>query len=217
MDKKQNTVLYLEQCSYWSVMGIQERKIREKENLRKLIVASAHEILMKEGLNGLTMRVIANHIEYSQSKIYEFFASKDQLCETLCQEHCEKLLEILQKIQDKVSPEKYLSNLITKTMEYHASNPHSDTLLTLVCFGPERFHVPEAFLQIEKRFVGALKNLKSPHMKTPTDLLASLDIIRCLFIGVSNLMVSETSQKGKTRGLEITENALKVLLRGWKT
>ncbi len=197
-------------------MGINERKIREKENLRKLIVANAHEILMKRGLDGLTMRSIADHIEYSQSKIYEFFASKDELCEVLCKEHCEKLLGLLQKILDKKDPEKYLTNLILKTMEFHGSHPHSDTLLTLVCFGPQRFKIPEAFLEIEQLYVYALKNLKSPYLKTENDMLASLDILRSIFIGVSNLMVSETSLKGKTRGLEITENALKVLLRGWR-
>ena len=85
-------------------MGIKERKAREKENLRKLIVANAHEILMKNGLEGLTMRSIANNIEYSQSKIYEFFANKDELCEVLCSEHCEKLLELLQKISKKMRP-----------------------------------------------------------------------------------------------------------------
>lgn len=197
-------------------MGIKERKIREKENLRKLILANAHEILMKDGLGGLTMRSIANNIEYSQSKIYEFFASKDELCEVLCKEHCEKLLEILQNVSDKMNPEKYLTTLIIKTMEFHGSHPHSDTLLTLVCFGPQRFKIPEAFLKMENLFVAALKNLKSPYLTSESDILASLDIIRCIFIGVSNLMVSETSSEGKSRGLAITENALKVLLRGWK-
>lgn len=128
----------------------------------------------------------------------------------------EKLLEILQSVSDKIDPEKYLTNLIIKTMEFHGSHPHSDTLLTLVCFGPQRFKIPEAFLEMENLFVCALKNLKSPYLATESDILASLDIIRCIFIGVSNLMMSETSSEGKSRGLAITENALKVLLRGWR-
>lgn len=197
-------------------MGIKERKVREKENLRKLIIANAHEILMKDGLEGLTMRAIANNIEYSQSKIYEFFASKDELCEVLCKEHCEKLLEILQNISEDKNPEKYLTSLIIKTMDFHSAHPHSDTLLTLVCFGPQRFQIPEDFLKVQNLFISALKNLKSPHLASEKDILASLDIIRCLFIGVSNLMKSETSSEGKSRGLAIIENALKVLLRGWK-
>lgn len=101
-------------------------------------------------------------------------------------------------------------------MEFHGSHPHSDTLLTLVCFGPQRFKIPEAFLEMENLFVSALQKLKSPYLVTESDILASLDIIRCIFIGVSNLMVSETSSEGKSRGLAITENALKVLLRGWE-
>lgn len=197
-------------------MGIKERKIREKENLRKLILANAQEILMKEGLEGLTMRSIANNIEYSQSKIYEFFASKDELCEVLCKGHCEKLLELLQQVEKKIDPEKFLINLIIKTMEFHGSHPHSDTLLTFVCFGPQRFKIPEAFLEIENLFILALKDLKSPYLATENDILASLDIIRCIFIGVSNLMLSETSPEGKNRGLAITNNALNILLRGWR-
>jgi AcrR family transcriptional regulator len=196
-------------------MGIKERKVREKENLRKLIVATAHEILMKEGLGGLTMRSIANHIEYSQSKIYEFFASKDQLCETLCEELCEKHLVLLRSIPEKMNPEEYLTDLIMKTIEFHGSHPHSDTLFTLVCFGPERFKIPEAFLDIEKLFLIALRNLKSPYI-SEENLLVSLDIIRCIFIGVSTLMNTETSVQGRSRALNMTKNALGVLLRGWR-
>jgi hypothetical protein len=101
-------------------------------------------------------------------------------------------------------------------MEYHVANPHSDALLTYICFGPQRFKIPEDFLEIEKLFVSGLKNLKSPYLASEKDILASLDIIRCLFIGVSNLMLSEPSPEGKKRGLEITKNALDVLIRGWK-
>lgn len=197
-------------------MGIKERKIREKENLRKLIIANAHEILMKNGLEGLTMRALANNIEFSQSKIYEFFTSKDQIYEVLCKDLCEKLLNLLKEVPEKQVPDNYLSDLILKTIEFHGSHPHSDPLFTLVCFGPQRFKIPEEFLEIEQFFLKALKNLKSPYLKTSEELMASLDIIRCIFIGVSTLMATETSVQGRTRALNITKNALSVLLRGWK-
>jgi AcrR family transcriptional regulator len=197
-------------------MGIKERKIREKENLKKLILESANKILMKDGLDRLTMRSIADNIEYSQSKIYEFFASKDELCEGLCKMNCNKQLTFLQKISIKQEPEKYLNDLVLKSMEFHSLHPHSDTLLTLVCFGPERFKIPEEFLKIEELFINALVNLKSPYITTKDDILASLDIIRCIFIGVSTLMNTETSAKGKIRALNMTENILSVLLRGWR-
>lgn len=194
-------------------MGIKERKLREKEILRQLILSHAEQILMKDGLDGLTMRAIGNHIEYSQSKIYEFFKNKDELCEALCKINCEKQLAFLETLPKSINPEQHLSDLVVKSMEFHRLHKHSDSLLTYVCFGPGRFELPEEFLKVEKLFVEALINLKSPHIVTENDVLASLDIIRCIFIGVSTLM---NTTDGKPRAQNITKNILDVLLRGWK-
>ncbi len=197
-------------------MGIKERKIREKENLRQLILSNADQILMKNGLDGLTMRAIGNHIEYSQSKIYEFFSSKDELCEALCKISCEKQLAFLQTLEESMDSEQHLIDLISKSMEFHRLHKNSDSLLTYVCFGPQRFNIPEEFLKIEKLFINALINLKSPYIITEDDIVAALDIIRCIFIGVSTLMNTEISKDGKIRAQDMTKNILNVLLRGWK-
>ncbi len=197
-------------------MGTKERKIRERESLRKNIIANAYEILMKDGLDGLNMRTIANRIEYSQSKIYEFFESKDKLCEILCKELCEELLEQLRRIYNDKDPEKGISDLILTTMEFHGSHPHSDDLFTLVCFGPQRFSIPEAFLEIEHLFKRTLKNLNSPYLKNDKEITESLDIIRCIFIAVNTLMRTETSMQGRTRALSMVKNAISILVRGWR-
>ncbi|CRX37586.1 TetR/AcrR family transcriptional regulator [Estrella lausannensis] len=196
-------------------MGTQERKEREREALRELIIQTALVIVETEGLESLTMRAIADRIEYSQSKIYAFFPSKDALCAVLCQDNCEKMLEILKKVPLTDSPEKDLKKLVLKTMEFHASHPHSDELLTEVCFGKKPQEIPKAFLEIEKLFIAALTKLKSPHIRSNEDLQAALDIIRCIFIGVSSLMRAKVSKEGHKRGLLMAENTLDVLLRGW--
>lgn len=197
------------------MMGIHERKVREKEAFRKLIIATAHDIVAKQGLNGLTMRGIANTIEYSQSKIYEFFKSKDQLCEVLFSELCEKLLEITKNISKNLPPEKYLSELIMKSVEFHTTYPHSDELFTLVCFGPERFQIPAIYKEMEQYPIAAMRNLNSPYIRTEEEILTALDIIRCFKIGISNLMSSETSLQGKKRIYNLAENGVQLLLRGW--
>lgn len=197
-------------------MGIQERKAREREAFRKLIIATTHDLLAKHGLEGVTMRAIAQTIEYSQSKIYEFFKSKDQLCEVLCEEFCEQLLDIVKKIPTDQKPEDYLTQLFLKGVEFHANYPHSEELFTLVCFGPERFKIPKAYIEMEKYPVEAVKNLNSPFIKSDEEILNALDIIRCFKIGLSTLMARETSIKGKKRAYSMAENVIKVLLRGWK-
>lgn len=197
-------------------MGIKERKAREKEAFRKLIIETAHEIVSKQGLQELTMRAIADKIEYSQSKIYEFFKSKDQLCEVLFSELCEKLLERTKDISKNLSPENYLTTLIMTSVEFHAAFPHSDELFTLVSYGPERFKVPSSFIEMEEYPKKAVRNLKSPHIQTDEEVLAAIDIIRCFKIGISHLMATETSVQGKKRIHALAENVVETLLRSWK-
>lgn len=197
-------------------MGIHERKVREKEAFRKLIIATAHDLLIKEGLSGVTMRAIANSLEYSQSKIYEFFVSKDQLCEVLFQELIEILLEISKKIPNTLTPENYFTQLLSKTVEFHASYPHSEDLFTLICYGPDRYKIPDVYHQLEHYSMNALRNLKSPYLKTEKELLEALDITRSIKMGIAAMMASETSLQGKRRIVMIADNIIKVLLRGWK-
>lgn len=218
VDKNQNVVLKSEHRFKKELknMGIHERKAREKEAFRKLIIATGHDLVAAEGLKGLTMRALAQTIEYSQSKIYEFFKNKDQLCEVICEELCEKLLAIVKTIPKELEPGKYLTELVMKVMEFHAAFPHSEELFTLVCFGPQRFKVPKAYQEMEAYPIEAVKNLNSPYVQTDEEVLIALDIIRCFKIGVATLMASETSVKGNKRAYTMTENIIKVLLRGWK-
>lgn len=60
-------------------MGISERREREKEELRTRILEAARDILSEEGLDGLSMRGIAERIEYSPATIYLYFQDKDEL------------------------------------------------------------------------------------------------------------------------------------------
>lgn len=192
-------------------MGITERKAREKEAFRQLVLDRAHEILKKEGLEALTMRSIANGIEYSQSKIYEFFENKDRLCETICEEFCKSLLKDLEKISPKLPADKYLKGLILKTLEFHAAHPHSDELFTLVCFGGNRFSIPLAFKKIEQYFKDALAKLKSPYLQTEKEIESGLNIIRCIFIGVATIRSASGVPRHQT-----AEKWIEALLRGWK-
>lgn len=60
-------------------MGVAERRVREREQLRKQIVDAARDLLLEQGLAGLSMRAIAERIEYSPATIYIYFKDKDEL------------------------------------------------------------------------------------------------------------------------------------------
>lgn len=60
-------------------MGIKERKAKEKEQLRQLILDAALELLERDGLAGLSVRKIAERIEYAPATLYLYYRDKDQL------------------------------------------------------------------------------------------------------------------------------------------
>jgi len=67
-------------------MGVQERRAREKKELRQEILDAAREMFVREGFENVSMRKIAEKIEYSPTTIYLYFQDKADLLDCLCEE-----------------------------------------------------------------------------------------------------------------------------------
>jgi AcrR family transcriptional regulator len=66
------------QCKQFNV-GIIERKEREKAEMRRRIVDVAVKMIVEEGYEKVSIRNIADKIEYSPATIYLYYKDKDQL------------------------------------------------------------------------------------------------------------------------------------------
>ncbi|BAM92351.1 transcriptional regulator, TetR family [Bradyrhizobium oligotrophicum S58] len=60
-------------------MGIAERKGRERAEREQRIVAAARAIAEREGWGAVTIRRLAEEIEYSQPVLYSHFANRDAI------------------------------------------------------------------------------------------------------------------------------------------
>jgi AcrR family transcriptional regulator len=60
-------------------VGVTERRERERGQLRSQIIDAARDLLLERGLDGLSMRSIAERIEYSPATIYLYFQDKEAL------------------------------------------------------------------------------------------------------------------------------------------
>jgi len=61
------------------IMGLKQRREREKQEVRQGILTAAREIALREGWQTVTIRKVAECIEYSPSMIYEYFANKEAI------------------------------------------------------------------------------------------------------------------------------------------
>jgi AcrR family transcriptional regulator len=60
-------------------MGIAERKLRQKGEVKALILQAARQLVEKEGWQSLSIRKIADAIEYSAPVIYDHFENKEAI------------------------------------------------------------------------------------------------------------------------------------------
>src|ERR1700704_5040196 len=67
-------------------MGITERRIREKEKVRTDILTAAWQLVKEDGWESLSIRKVADAIEYSAPVIYDHFDNKEAiLSEFVCE------------------------------------------------------------------------------------------------------------------------------------
>lgn len=87
-------------------MGIQERRERERQELRVKILNAARELFAKRGYEAVTMREIARRIEYSPTALYGHFVDKETLFRELCRqdfsEFAQSLLREVSSVHDPV-------------------------------------------------------------------------------------------------------------------
>jgi AcrR family transcriptional regulator len=67
-------------------MGIKERQEREREAVRRAILDAARDLFVRDGYQNVSIRKIAERIEYSPAAIYGYFPSKDDIFFALAEE-----------------------------------------------------------------------------------------------------------------------------------
>lgn len=91
-------------------MGIVERRERLRKQVRHDILKTARDIAREEGWQAVSIRKIADVIEYSPPILYEYFDSKDKLLETIRNDGFAFLHEELLKLRTLYrNPEKLIT------------------------------------------------------------------------------------------------------------
>ncbi|MFP5379132.1 MAG: TetR/AcrR family transcriptional regulator [Vicinamibacteria bacterium] len=78
-------------------MGIAERRARQKTSLRRQILDAALQMFAEEGYEAVTMRRLAQRIEYSPTAIYLHFADKDDLFRAVSDETFSGLIRRIER------------------------------------------------------------------------------------------------------------------------
>ncbi|MPW18365.1 TetR family transcriptional regulator [Paraburkholderia sp. CNPSo 3157] len=110
-------------------MGIAERKTRQKLELRERILDAARRIVMREGFAALSMRKIAEAIEYSPATLYLHFESRDAIARALCAEGYAQLLATFEPLIPIADPAERLRAIGRAYVAFGVANPQTYRLI----------------------------------------------------------------------------------------
>jgi AcrR family transcriptional regulator len=138
-----------------------ERRQKEKEEIKQSILDAARKIASEEGWNALTIRKIADEIEYTPPIVYEYFENKEDLIRELIDAGFVKLgKEISVARQSETDPHKLLMKLSLIHWDFAFNNVE----LYQIMFSLERPTPNEEMLSviniIEKTFLDLTYNNK---------------------------------------------------------
>jgi AcrR family transcriptional regulator len=122
-------------------MSIKERKEKAKENLRQEIFDAASELFAKEGVEEISMRKIAEKINYSPTTIYLYFKDKTDLLHQICEETFAKLArEVIKIREDTNDPLEILRGGMKAYIEFGLKHPNH---YKLVFVSPKQTYIEE--------------------------------------------------------------------------
>jgi AcrR family transcriptional regulator len=110
-------------------MGITERKTRQKQALRERILDAARHIVVREGFAALSMRKIADAIEYSPATLYLHFESRDEIARALCAEGYAQLLSSFEPLAQIADPAERLRALGRAYVAFGVAHPETYRLI----------------------------------------------------------------------------------------
>jgi len=177
-------------------MGVAERRVREKEELRQRILDAATELFLQEGFENVSIRKIADKIEYSPTTIYLHFKDKAELMASICAHVFDGLAQALEEIEAlDLPPVEALRRSLHRYIEFGLEHPNH--YVVLFCLPqPEdlakslgEFKEDTGMVCFEKLRVGVAKCINANDI-VATDIEITSQSIFMMIHGVTSALIS---------------------------
>ncbi|MGE5645615.1 MAG: TetR/AcrR family transcriptional regulator [Acidobacteriota bacterium] len=170
-------------------MGVIERRARHKEALRQQILDAAREVFVTEGYESVSMRKIADKIEYSPTTIYLYFKDKAELLNCLCEEILMRLGQEIEKTPPAPEPIAQLKQGMRVYINFGVNNPHDYRVAFMTSPRADPSQRP-----VSRRVFGYLRQDVARCIEAgkfrPVDLEMAAQVLWSAAHGITSLMVT---------------------------
>ncbi|MFE0572560.1 TetR/AcrR family transcriptional regulator [Streptomyces albogriseolus] len=193
-------------------MPTSTRRARERANTRARIIEAALHILENDGVTALTIRRIADAVEYSAPVVYQHFANKDALVlELVAHGHRLMMAELRQAAEEPDIDRRFLL-LASESVRFAGEHPHLYQVMN------DNTVDAEERLRAAAPMIGLLRELlttwSDAHDVVLADFDEACDIVWGTLSGIASLGRIDTV--GNERAQQLARKATRTLLRGWQ-
>jgi AcrR family transcriptional regulator len=128
-------------------MGPRERKARERADVRERILDAARDMFTRDGVDAVTMRAIAERIEYSPPVIYAHFADKHALIQELCYRDYRALAQAFGRIGRIEDPVERLRRIALAYVDFALEHPEQYRFMFMTSKSADDTSVARAAMQ----------------------------------------------------------------------
>jgi AcrR family transcriptional regulator len=201
-------------------MPTKQRRERERAALRQQILDAAREIAREAGWQAVTVRKVAERIEYSHAAIYAYFDNKEAILLELLREGFGLLQEELRVAQEAPgTPEERLQHM---TMAYwNFARIHPELYQVMHGLGGIPFGTTQtpseargAFAQLRAGVVRALEQFADV---SRIDVNREVDMLWAALHGLVSLSMTERLAGDKQRATELVASTGERFLAAWRT
>ena len=199
------------------MVSIKQRREREKQEIRQAILLAARQIALQDGWQSVTIRKVAERIEYSPPTIYEYFVSKEDILFELYVEGFRQLALALQAARASVEdPRERLLRMADAYWDFAMG--HQELYQVMFGMGGVPFDCRGKLSSSHSAICtiqDALEDwIRATGVSLP-DPQGALAIVRGLMHGLISLAVVDRIQGGAAEGKKLMRRAIADLLTSW--
>lgn len=173
-------------------MGTVERKLREREARRELILRSALQVIAAQGIRQATVDQIAERAELGKGTIYYYFTSKEAILESLLEASLDQYFHgILAQIAQADRLTEMAQAVLQQVLRNHAANPPLFRFYFMLLADPSGAQLMQRFSHRHLRRMSELRTAIAARWGlSPTPVRRLADFLGTYVHGVLALAVS---------------------------
>jgi AcrR family transcriptional regulator len=199
---------------HW-IMGISERRMRQKEEVRSAILTTAWQIVKQEGWQSLSVRKIADAIEYSVPVIYDHFENKEAILVEFSKEGFRILSKKMRLAKEKhKEPEEQIKAIADAYWNFAFKNREYYQLmfgLGMACCEAE-LSIPEK-VEFRNLIMEPIKNMLSESKRTEGNTCLKYHTFWSVMHGLVSIKIMRSSDAPDTLNKLVLDDAIEGFIR----